>query len=881
MRAPALVQRLAGFFSRGRLRDLNEEMEQHLELLAEEYLQKGLSASDARAAARRHFGNLGQVREKARETAMLPSLDSLSQDVRFAVRRLKKEPLLALVAIVSIGLGIGASTAMFSVVNSVLLRPLPFPEPERLVLIREMLPPLAHLYPSLPANGRHFLQWREQSKSFENLAALKAVTLNLTGVGQPERLSVGRVSPNFFPLLGIQPALGRNFLNEEDQPGRDHVVLLSHAFWMSRFGGDPRVLNSRVLLNGEAYLITGVLPSDFHPFKYSQLGDLVTLGDSMELFKPLALDQQEQTSYGDYDYAVLGRLKPGVTRAQAFTEMETIQQRLTKALPVKVDYHCTLVPLQEQITGSVRRSLWLLLAAVCGVLLIVCVNLASLMLARATRQRREAAVRTALGASSSRLLQQAMVESALIAILGGLLGILVCYAAAGALAAFSPASIPRMEEVRLDTHVLGFGLALVALTGILFGAAPAWLLSRADAQEALKAGSHTTTASRSGLRLRELFVGSEVAVCTVLLITCGLLAGSLFRLSNVDRGFEVDSVIAVDLTLPSTRYKTKEQTTAAYDRILEKMQSLPGVRSAALISYLPFGGDAHVNNISLPGTELPPAEQPVANFRYISPEYFQTMGIPLLAGRAFERMDREHRVGIVSDRVAQKLWPGENVIGKRFHPASTEVIGVAGATREVRLQQEPLLMVYLPYWLRPQWRMGIVVRTSLRPEAVAGLVRPAVWGVDPEIPIASIRTMRQILSDSIAPRRFQTLLVSVFGAAAIIIAALGIYGLVAYSVAQRTNEFGIRIALGAQGADLYQLVIRQGLRPVIGGLAAGLACALAVSRSLNSLLFETSTSDPIAFGAVTALLGIVALVACYVPARRTAKMDPNLALRYE
>jgi predicted permease len=811
----------------------------------------------------------------------------MRSDLSYAFRTLARNPGFAAIVILILAIGIGANTAMFSIVDGVLLRPLPFDNPSRLVAVQEVVPKFARMAPTIPVNAMHFEEWRKNWHSAEELAMLSSYSTNLTSGGDPERLIIGRVSSSLFSTLGVSPRLGRSFRAEEDQPGRDHVVLLNDSLWQRRFHGDPAVLGQKILLDGVPYEVIGVLPTGLQIPKISQLQAMAFGSDSPEVWKPFALLDREKSTMGDFNYACLARLRPGVAISQALNELNAVQANISRDLPNHIELRAAISPLQDQITGRSRQGLLLLLAAVGAVLLIVCVNVANLLLARATGRTREFAVRAAIGASTSRLLRQMLTESFLVAILGGALGLAIAAGALRLILANAPVDLPRLNEVHLDGRVLAIAFALTLASAAIFGLIPAWRSSRIDPQSGLRAGSRSATDNRQSGRVRALLVAIETGLCTVCLVAAGLLLNSFVRLLHVDKGFDAEHVMTVDINLPSARYPDLARRADFLRKTLEAMHAIPGVSAAGVSNLLPLAGEGSNNIINLEGDTTPVSERTIADFRLINEDFFRAMGIPLTLGRAIESSDRTHPVSVISAATAQRLWPGQNPLGKRFHlgdpsAPALEVIGVAGDVSAASLQKQANPTIYIPYWQRfDQRRCTLIVRATMEPSAIAGAVRAEIRRLDPEIPVPQFQTMGEIVSASVAQRRFQLTLVMLFAAIALGLASLGIYGVVSYSVAQRRNEMGIRMALGASGSDLRSLVLRQGLAPVVIGLVAGLGAALALGRVLSGLLFGVSATDPLTMGAVTATLLIVAAMACYFPALRATRSDPLVALRYE
>jgi putative ABC transport system permease protein len=813
-------------------------------------------------------------------------LDSFVFDLRFAGRMLRKNPGFSTIAIATLALGIGANTAIFSLVDGVILRPLAYLDAERLVAVHEIVPKFSGLAPLIPVNGMHFLEWRKSVHSFEQMALVGGMTFNLTGAGEPERLAAARVSPSLFPMLGVQAQLGRTFLDEEDRPGRDQVVILNHELWKRRFAGDPHVIGRKIPLDGHPYEIVGVLPRGFHFPKLNQLYAMTIAEERPEIWKPFALRDDELEALGDFNYACIGRLRRGVQPAQALSELNVVQSHIASQSGEKIELRAALVPLQDQITGRSRTGLQLLLAAVSAVLLIGCVNIANLLLARGTARRREIAIRTALGAGRGRLVGQMLVESLVLAGMGGAAGVALAFEAIRAIVAYAPVDLPRTDEVHLDARVLLFTMILSIFTGVLFGLFPAWRATRGDPQEAMKSGSRSATAGRGSGRLRSLLVALEVGLSVMCLIAGGLLLHSFVNLLHVDRGFDAERIVTVELNLPKSHYADLPESASFLRALLEQVESLPGVTSAGVSNKLPLRGEGGNNLLGTEGANVPLMERPLADIRQVNPGFFRTMGIPLRAGRIFEEADRSRKVGLLSTVTAARLWPGENPIGKRFRMGGDdsplmEVAGVVGDVRAVSLNKTPSLTVYVPYWQRFQNQASLAVRTSIDPLAASSAIRAAIRQVDRELPVPAFRTMEDIVAESVAQRRFQMSLVLLFAGAALLLASLGIYGVVSYSVAQRTNEMGIRMALGAQPGNIRRMVLGQSLLPVCAGLLAGVMASVALGRVLGSLLFGVSAWDPATISGVLTLLIAVAATATLPPVRRATRVDPMSALRYE
>ncbi len=753
-------------------------------------------------------------------------------------------------------------------------------------MIHEVIPQWANSYPLLDANLPDFQIWQKESRSFDGIAVAESTSMILTGVGEPEQIRGTRASANFLEVLGVHPALGRAFLPEEDQTDHGHAVILADSFWRSRFNADRAVVGRAITLGGVPYTIVGVLPQSFH-FP----GAVNGFSTRTQFLTPLnGLKDYEQGLIGEFDFTAVGRLKSHVTPEQALAELDLIQGRIAKEAHANIDLRAQMAPLQSETVGSVRQGLILLLAAVGAVLLMICVNIANLLLARVPTRLREAGIRKALGASELRVVQHMLIESLLLALIGGSLGTLLAYFGIGWLARFGPADIPRLSEVTLDAPVLVFALLASVTTAALFGPLPAWLVARADLHFTLGSGGRSASENRRTRRLRTTLVGAEVAMCTVLLFVAGLLGRSLLHLLHLDPGFGIEHVLAADVDLPPVAYEDVARREAFFTSTLAGIHSLPGVRSVAWINILPLEGQGSVSGMNLPGNPLPPQEAPIANYRAVSADYFEAMSIPVLAGRPFDDHDRGRRKVIVSQSLAHRLWPGQNAVGQQCVAEwgalqLSEVIGVAGDIHN-QLDQPPPYIVYVAdSWAQPlpgaPGSASIVVRSAQDPASIANLVRDVIHHSGPDVPIVALRPMSQIVAVNLQGRRFQMSLTSSFGVSALLLASLGIFGVLAYSVEQRRREFGIRTALGAQRSMLLVMVMQQGLWPVALGLAVGIGASLLGGKLLQSLVFGVSSFDPLTFVAVVAVIVLVAAVACYIPARRAMTADPVVALRYE
>ena len=797
-------------------------------------------------------------------------------DLRYAFRQLIKSPGFTAVTILTLALGIGACTAIFSVVNAVLLRPLDYPDPARLVVIRETQLPD---FPEFSVSPPNYLDWEKQTKSYENLAAYSGSRINLTGDGEPQQLIGVKATAHYFDVYGIKPVLGRTFLPEEDAPGKNHVVVLSYPFWQRVFGGAADAVGRPIQLNGEPYTVVGVAPPGFG------------IASKVDAWMPMAFDPKETANdnRGAHYLNVAGRLRPGVTVAQAEAELKVLAAQLATQYPdSNKGWGIFLMPLQDYSVRDVRAVLYTLLGAVGCVLLIACANIANLLLARATARHREISIRAALGASRARLVRQLLTESVLLALCGGLAGMLLARWGLDALLALAPANLPRVADIHLDAGVLAFSLALSVLTGLVFGIAPAWLAARADVNEALKQGSRGSTEGGARGRLRSALVVLEVTFALMLLGGAGLLARSFMQLTHVDSGFTPENATVLRLSLPQKKYALPEQQTAFADALLERVKTLPGVQAVGLTHSMPLVGD-YVLGFNIEGRPaIAPSDLPNTNYYAVTPDYFRAMGIRLMRGRVFTAQDnaKTPRVAIINETLARQHFPNEDPIGKRINITNgpdtwREIVGIVGDIKQYGPDKATSNQSYEPFAQVPFSSLNLVIRTSGPPAALLSAIRPTVYAVDKDQPIGTIRPLEEIMADSIARQRFAMTLLTVFSAVALVIAAVGIYGVMAYSVVQRTGEFGIRMALGAQQRDVLRLVLVQGGKLIGLGLLIGLAATLAASRAMGSMLFNTSAQDPLTLGTITLLLGAVALVACLLPANRATKVNPIEALRAE
>ncbi|HEY9285585.1 MAG TPA: ABC transporter permease, partial [Pyrinomonadaceae bacterium] len=798
------------------------------------------------------------------------------------VRVFLKSPAFTAVALVALALGIGANTAIFSVVHAVLLRSLPYGDADRLVVMWEKNRTRGNRRNVIsPAN---FAEWRAQSQSFEGLSAFYDGGFNMTGAGEPVEVPVQVTTANLFSVLGAQAVLGRTYTPDEVSSGRDDLAVLSHGFWQSQFGGARDVVGKTIALNGEPVEIIGVMPPEFRWFvKENSRG-----GKPASMWVPMQLNPQARGRY----LSAVGRLKPGVSLEQAASEMETIAARLEQQHPqFNTGQGVALVPVRDQLAGELKTPLMVLLGAVGFVLLIACANVANLQLARAAARSKEIAIRAALGAGRARVIRQLLTESVLLAVVGGLLGLGVAAWGVDALAALSPPNLIAAGDVRVSLPVLGFTFAVSLLTGTVFGLMPALEAARFDPNDALKESGRGTTGGPRGKRLRSAFVVAQVALALVLLVGAGLMIKSFSRLQGVDPGFDPENLLTMRVELPATKYAEDARVVAFYRQAAERLAALPGVRSATAINYLPFySGLGARTSFRIDGREAPrPGQEPSTDVRVTDENYFRTMNIPVLRGRTFTAQEAtENRpVIVVSEALARKYFPGEDPVGRRIavemqeNPPMAEIIGVVGDVRYDKLDGELYPMAYETQPQLTYNSMTFVLRTDGDPLALSAAARREVQAIDPELPLADVRTLQSWIGESVSRTRFGTLLLAVFAGVALLLAVVGIYGVMSYSVAQRQHEIGIRMAMGAQRRDVVWLVVGQGLLLTATGVALGALGAFALTRLMAGLLYGVSATDPVTFGGVALLLAAAALLACYVPARRATKVDPMTALRYE
>jgi predicted permease len=871
--------------------DLERELRSDLELEEEEQRNKGLSPEEARYAARRAFGNSMLIREQTHEAWGWAALEHLSQDVRYAVRQLRRSPGFSIITVLTLALGIGATTAIFTLVYDVMLRPLPFAEPHRLVAIEEKVAEWSNIYPTLPVSANHFTFWQRHDRSFDSMALMEQGSVPLGADGRPQKVGVLWATPGIFSVLQVQPMLGRAFSLSEAQPGNEHVVVLTYDLWREQFGGDPTIVGTTIRLNGFPCIVVGVMPQSFH---MPSLQTLATIGERnrvlpVQVLQPLTFSKERLAEeMGDLDYFGLARLKPGVSVAAATAGLDALQHTIGANLPAgeKATLSVALTPLQELLVGNNRKPLLMLLAAVAVLLLVGCANVTNLLLARATGQRQQIAVAAALGARRAEMVRMAVRETAVLALVGGGLGVLLAAAIVPTMQRYLPPALDFRGSLHLDWAGAGCAVLLAVLTTLLASAAPVFMVSRTAPQEVLHSESRLASESRGSRSVRRVLVGIEVAVSVALVLMTSLLTASLVKLMRVERGFTAERTMTAAIDLPTESYPDYQHRAAFYKEVLERMDRLPGVEHAAMTSVVPLTGDGWGDMARIAGDARPFTQLPLENFRSVSPEYFSTIHLQLIAGEVFSPSDWGKNLALISEKTAKTLWPGKNPIGQQFSRGGPSekpftVIGVIANARTISLSKPDPMLIYVPYWYRIEPEAGIVVRTRQDPSEMADAIRQTIWSVDRNVPVPSVRALGSVVADSVANQRFEMDLLLLFAGSALFLAGLGVYGVVMYSVVQRSREIGLRIALGAQRANVYGLVLRDGLLPVVAGVAAGVALAFGSARLLTSLLFEVSPYDPLLTAGAVCVLLAVGTTACLIPARRAASVDPMQALRTE
>ncbi|HUE83017.1 MAG TPA: ABC transporter permease [Pyrinomonadaceae bacterium] len=816
-------------------------------------------------------------------------MHTLWQDLRYGARMLLKNPGITAIAVLTLALGIGANTAIFSVVNAVMLRPLPYNDPDRLVALWE----------DVPGKGRWrvapavFFDWKNQNTVFEDIAAYGAATLTLTGSGEPEQLLGTGVSAGYFHVIGREPFLGRSFLPQEYEPGKGHVVILGHAFWQGRFGGDQSIVGKTITLNDANFIVIGVMPPGIYPAWPTTSGQISFDRKQQQFLIPMSFSAQWAAVRTAHVLGVLGRLKPGITIAQAQTEMDTIAARLGQEYKANKGEGIIVSAFMDEMAGDVRPALLMLLGAVGLVLLVACANIAGLLMAQYAARSKEIGIRVALGAGRMRLLRQFFLESLLLSLLGTVAGIALARFGIDLILKFMQVEIARLNETQLDLRVLGFTIGLSLITCLLFGLLPAWQASKPNLQTALEQGERTSGPGGLRLRLRQSLVVLQIAMAVMLVIGAGLLMKSFWQIRQVDPGFIPENVVSLTLTLPESKYKGTERINRFFDELIEQISALPGVEGVAIAYDHPLEAN-WVDSFTIEGrAPLAPGESQSGNFHPVSWDYFRTIGAQLISGRQFTVADDQDHPGvaIVNQAFVRRYFPHENPIGQRINPnppariwknerlTSFEIVGIVRDVKSAGLQAEPEPTYYLPASQAPYSDMTVLARTRVEPRILIPAIRHAVWSIDPSQPISNVRTMEKILADSIAQPRLSMLLMGLFGVLALILASVGIYGLLSYAVTLRRRELGIRLALGAQARDVLKLILRQGMALAIIGIAVGLIGSFALTRVIRTLLFGVTPTDGLTFVLVTGVLALVALFACYIPARRATKVDPMMALR--
>ncbi|HEX4322660.1 MAG TPA: ABC transporter permease [Acidobacteriaceae bacterium] len=884
------------WLSRKRDADLERELRSDLELEEEELRERGLSPKEAHYAALRAFGNPTLIREQTREAWGWTALERFLQDLRYALRHLRRSPGFTLIAVLILALGIGAVTSVFSVVNGVLLKPFSFRDPDRLVVMREAVDDAATGRTAIPNNYRHFLRLKNGAATIEDAAIFSQTGLSVSSNGDHPRI-VGAImaSPNLFHVLGVEPMLGRGFVEADAKKGSDNVVLLSYEGWQAFFAGDPKAVGRTLRIGGQPITILGVLPPGmrFPQIALAPKTAFQEMAHDALLFVPLAPSERDLTAdMGNFNYKAIARLKPDVSLAQASAELDAMQKAYTISAHLPLHFGIALTPLTKDVASGISGALWLLLAAVGAVLLIACVNLANLQLARAVNAERETAVRAALGASRAQLVRSRLTESLLLALMGGAAGAGLAFAGVRLLIFLVPANVPRLDEVHVNAPVLLFAAGISMVAAITFGILPALRSLRVPPRAALQANSARTANTQEGRRTRSLMVATQVACTVVLLIVTSLALRSFSHLLHQNRGFDASHVTVAQVDLFAPQYddslpNVKAVKLAFVDRALAALRQLPGVQSVAITSVAPLTGETWVDNITRPDHPVPAGKEPMINVRWINPDYLPTMQSQLVAGRNFTAADRANPyVALISERAAREGFPGEDPIGRKIInivPDDKHPITVIGVVADARINglKDDAAMVYMPHWAFTPWVLSFLVRSSQPSDALIPEMQRAIWQIDPQVAIPLLKSMDDQVNDSVATDRFQAIVLTSFGAAALLLALLGVYGVLSYSVSLRRQEFGVRIALGSGKGALVRLVLRQAAYPVLFGAGIGMVMALAALRWVRSLLYQTPVMDPFAIGFSVVLLLAAAAIAAVVPAHRAASIDPMKALRTE
>lgn len=859
-------------------RELDEEMRFHLEMEAKQHEARGLSPEAARALAEREFGRVERYKDEVRDVRGITWMDDVSRDVRFALRTLRKSPAFVLIAVLCLALGIGANAAIFSVVDAVLLRPLPYSQPERLVRVYETMP--SRGFANGSASWANYVDWVQQLQNFSGLAAYTGQSKNLSGVeGGAERLEAIASTANLFEVLGVHPRLGRGFQAGEDVAGSERVVVLREGLWQRRFGADPAILGQTLTLDGQPYTVIGVMPETVR----------FPAGTQTDLFIPLVRHADYQVRRGHHFLAIVARMREGVTLEAANSELLEVSKRLEAAWPEnQTGRSARALPLSESVVGRVRPALLMLLGAVGLVLLIACANVANLLLARAASRQQEVAIRLALGASRARIVRQMLVEGLLLSLGGAVLGLILAVGGLSALETLVQSALPLTGGIPLHGRIFAFLLAVATGSSVLFGLVPALQATRGDLRSGLTGTKATGTGSQH--RFRNGLVVAEIALSLVLLVGAGLLMRDFVKLLRTEPGLDASNVLTVHLPVPAGKYPGEQLGVRLFEPVLEHARNLPGVKSAAIINMLPIQEAYADGSYEVEGEPKPaPGQEPMAEWRFTSPDFFRSLGIPLLAGRDFTNEDGHQKelLIIINEALARRHFQGQSPLGRHltFDGDKATIIGVVGNVRQAGLDKQPLPEIHIPYnhhrygsWIS---EVTLVLKTTVAPTSLVSALRAAVLSVDSEQPLYQILTMEEVIGGSVAERRLNLMLLGTFALIALVLATAGLYGVISYLVAQRTREIGIRVALGARTRDVVWLVMRQGGRLTVVGICVGIAGALGLSRVMESLLYGVSARDPLTVGALAALLGAVALVATWLPARRAARVDPVIAIKSE
>ena len=857
-------------------RDIEEELRFHLEMRAQENLDKGMTPEEAMRDARLRFGHPGLIKEICHDIRGVGFMETLWQDLRFGARVLWKNPGFTIVAVLTLALGIGANTAIFSIVNAVVLRPLPYKDPDRIMLLLGNNPQRELTQNAVAPPD--FLDWRAQSRSFSEMAAYESTIFRHTSEAGAERLNGYSVTANFFDLLGEKPLLGRVFTADEEKPGNNNVAILSETVWQRHFGADPGIIGRTIKMNDRIFTVVGVMRGAF------KFPDTTT-----EVWRPLAFNNEELQDRTAYRLVVIGRLKDGVTFDGARAEMETITRQLEQSYPAtNTGWSIFIQPLHESIVGFLRPGMLVLLGAVFFVLLIACVNVASLLSARMTSRRKEVALRTAIGATRLRILRQLLTESVLLGLVGGVCGVLLAILGVKVLVSFIPPSIPRISEIGIDPMVLAFTFLISILTGLIFGLMPAWQTTHTELNEVLKDSSRGSTGGRGQARFRNVLVVTEVVLSLVLLIGAGLLIRSFVAMRNVDPGFRAEGVLVnSQLVLPPQKYAEGNRGVAFFKELFQRVRALPGVESVGGITALPLQGNSRLQAYAVEGRPPQPQGQELtAVINTVGDDYFQTMSIPLRRGRMFTERDDDKapKTVIINEELARRIFAQQDPLGQRLYlrggNTPYEVVGVVGNTKQFNLTGDASPEIFTHYLESPVTFMYVLARTKGDPTSLAMPIRREVQAIDPDQPVGN-RTLSQQFENSISQPRFYTLLLGLFAAVALVLASIGIYGVMSYMVAQRTHEIGIRMALGAQRRDVFRIVVGQGLKLALVGVVVGLGLSFLATRLLSTLLFGVSAIDPVTYIIIPLILTGVAIAACFIPARRATRIDPLIALRNE